>query len=208
MYSFLIFFVPPENIFSKKCRICIRIVPFFSPSNMAFEALKELQTLQELEQKLDLELQQALELKQALEFQYHAELEVDSGTTYVPNPNHDEKLLQPGLQQQGKSAVATSSRLPIRNEAQSQITRKRGRDCGNENGEQITSIQNEETDDTKRQKKDSSSSSSSSSSNNFSSSSSHKPTTTATVTRPPQPSNQTSTETAGVSTLDGTIEKE
>jgi len=173
---------------------------------MAFEALKELQTLQELEQELDLELQQALELKQALELQYHAELEVDSGTTYmyVPNPKHDEKLLQPGLQQQGKSAVATSSRLPIRNEAQSQITRKRGRDCGNENGEQITSIQNEETDDTKRQKKDSSSSSSS---NNSSSSSSHKPTTTATVTRP-QPSNQTSTETAGVSALDGTIEKE
>jgi hypothetical protein len=175
---------------------------------MAFEALKELQTLQELEQKLDLELQQALELKQALEFQYHAELEVDSGTTYMyaPNPNHDEKLLQPGLQQQGKSAVATSNRLPIRNEAQSQITRKRGRDCGNENGEQITSIQNEETDDTKRQKKDSSSSSSSRSSNS-SSSSSHKPTTTATATHP-QPSNQTSTETAGVSTLDGTIEKE
>ena len=175
--------------------------------NMAFEALKELQTLQELEQELDLELQQALELKQALELQYHAELEVDSGTTYmyVPNPKHDEKLLQPGLQQQGKSAVATSSRLPIRNEAQSQITRKRGRDdCGNENGEQITSIQNEETDDTKRQKKDSSSSSSS---NNSSSSSSHKPTTTATVTRL-QPSNQTSTETAGVSALDGTIEKE
>jgi len=173
---------------------------------MAFEALKELQTLQELEQELDLELQQALELKQALELQYHAELEVDSGITYmyVPNPKHDEKLLQPGLQQQGKSAVATSSRLPIRNEAQSQITRKRGRDCGNENGEQITSIQNEETDDTKRQKKDSSSSSSS---NNSSSSSSHKPTTTATVTRP-QPSNQTSTETAGVSALDGTIEKE
>ena len=172
---------------------------------MAFEALKELQTLQELEQELDLELQQALELKQALELQYHAELEVDSGTTYmyVPNPKHDEKLLQPGLQQQGKSAVATSSRLPIRNEAQSQITRKRGRDCGNENGEQITSIQNEETDDTKRQKKDSSSSSSS---NNSSSSSSHKPTTTATVTRP-QPSNQTSTETAGVSALDGTIER-
>jgi hypothetical protein len=202
MYSFLIFFVPPEK--TKKCRI----VPFFSPSNMAFEALKELQTLQELEQELDLELQQALELKQALEFQYHAELEVDSGTTYMyaPNPNHDEKLLQPGLQQQGKSAVATSSRLPIRNEAQSQITRKRGRDCGNENGEQITSIQNEETDDTKRQKKDSSSSSSSRSSNS-SSSSSHKPTTTATATHP-QPSNQTSTETAGVSTLDGTIEKE
>jgi len=176
---------------------------------MAFEALKELQTLQELEQELDLELQQALELKQALELQYHAELEVDSGTTYmyVPNPKHDEKLLQPGLQQQGKSAVATSSRLPIRNEAQSQITRKRGRDCGNENGEQITSIQNEETDDTKRQKKDSSSSSSSSRSSNSSSSSSHKPTTTATATHP-QPSNQTSTETAGVSTLDGTIEKE
>ena len=175
-------------------------------THMAFEALKELQTLQELEQELDLELQQALELKQALELQYHAELEVDSGITYmyVPNPKHDEKLLQPGLQQQGKSAVATSSRLPIRNEAQSQITRKRGRDdCGNENGEQITSIQNEETDDTKRQKKDSSSSSS----NNSSSSSSHKPTTTATVTRP-QPSNQTSTETAGVSALDGTIEKE
>ena len=173
---------------------------------MAFEALKELQTLQELEQELDLELQQALELKQALELQYHAELEVDSGTTYmyVPNPKHDEKLLQPGLQQQGKNAIATSSRLPIRNEAQSQITRKRGRDCGNENGEQITSIQNEETDDTKRQKKDSSSSSSS---NNSSSSSSHKPTTTATVTRP-QPSNQTSVETAGVSALDGTIEKE
>ena len=66
---------------------------------MAFEALKELQTLQELEQELDLELQQALELKQALELQYHAELEVDSGTTYmyVPNPKHDEKLLQPGL---------------------------------------------------------------------------------------------------------------
>ena len=170
-----------------------------APSNMAFEALKELQSLQELEQELDLELQQALELKQALELQYHAELEVD------PHPKHDEKLLQPGLQQQGKSAVATSSRLPIRNEAQSQITRKRGRDdCGNENGEQITSIQNEETDDTKRQKKDSSSSSSS---NNSSSSSSHKPTTTATVTRP-QPSNQTSTETAGVSALDGTIEKE
>ena len=132
---------------------------------MAFEALKELQTLQELEQELDLELQQALELKQALELQYHAELEVDSGTTYMsrymyaPNPKHDEKLLQPGLQQQGKNAIATSSRLPIRNEAQSQITRKRGRDCGNENGEQITSIQNEETDDTKRQKKDSSSSS-------------------------------------------------
>jgi hypothetical protein len=173
---------------------------------MAFEALKELQTLQELEQELDLELQQALELKQALELQYHAEFEVDSGTTCGPNPNHDEKLLQPGLQQQGKSAVATSSRLPIRNEAQSQITRKRGRDCGNENGEQITSIQNEETDDTKRQKKDSSSSSSSRSSNS-SSSSSHKPTTTATATHP-QPSNQTSTETAGVSTLDGTIEKE
>jgi hypothetical protein len=166
---------------------------------MAFEALKELQSLQELEQELDLELQQALELKQALELQYHAELEVD------PHPKHDEKLLQPGLQQQGKSAVATSSRLPIRNEAQSQITRKRERDGDNAAGKQVTSMQNEETDDTKRQKKDSSSSSSSSS--NSSSSSSHKPTTTATVTRP-QPSNQTSTETAGVSALDGTIEKE
>jgi hypothetical protein len=65
-------------------------------------------------------------------------------------------------------------------------------------------MQKEETDDTKRQKKLGGSSSKSSSSSS-SPSSSHKP--TATVTHP-QPSNQISTETAGVSALDGTIEKE
>jgi aspartate carbamoyltransferase catalytic subunit len=126
-------------------------------------------------------------------------------TSEADAPSHDTCLarcLEKLPQKQGKTAVSNSSRSPVRKEAQSDITEKRERDCDNNAaGKQVTSMQKEETDDTKRQKKLGGSSSKSSSS----SSSSHKPTVTVTH---PQPSNQISTETAGVSALDGTIEKE
>ena len=179
-----------------------------SRSTWASKASNELHNLQGLEQELDLQLEEARELKQSLELN----LEYDTAllsemTSEADAPSHDTCLarcLEKLPQKQGKTAVSNSSRSPVRNEAQSDITEKRERDCDNNAaGKQVTSMQKEETDDTKRQKKLGGSSSKSSSSSS-SPSSSHKP--TATVTRP-QPSNQTSAETAGVSALDGTIER-
>ena len=166
-------------------------------STWASKASNELHNLQGLEQELDLQLEEARELKQSLELnlEYDTALLSEMTSEAADAPNHELP------QKQGKTAVSNSSRSPVRNEAQSDITEKRERDCDNAAGKQVTSMQKEETDDTKRQKKLGGGSSSKSSS---SSSSSHKP--TATVTHP-QPSNQTSTETAGVSTLDGTIER-
>ena len=167
---------------------------------MASKASNELHSLQGLEQELDLQLEEARELKQSLQLnlEYDTALLSEMTSEAADAPNHQLP------QKQGKTAVSNSSRSPVRNEAQSDITEKRERDCDNAAGKQVTSMQKEETDDTKRQKKLGGGSSKSSSSSS-SPSSSHKP--TATVTRP-QPSNQTSAETAGVSALDGTIEKE
>ena len=167
---------------------------------MASKASNELHNLQGLEQELDLQLEEARELKQSLQLnlEYDTALLSEMTSEAADAPNHQLP------QKQGKTAVSNSSRSPVRNEAQSDITEKRERDCDNAAGKQVTSMQKEETDDTKRQKKLGGGSSKSSSSSS-SPSSSHKP--TATVTRP-QPSNQTSAETAGVSALDGTIEKE
>ena len=178
---------------------------------MASKASNELHNLQGLEQELDLQLEEARELKQSLELnlEYDTALlsEMMSEADAPSHDNHDTCLarcLEKLPQKQGKTAVSNSSCSPVRKEAQSDITEKRERDCDdNAAGKQVTSMQKEETDDTKRQKKLGGGSSSKISS---SSSSSHK--LTATVTHP-QPSNQTSTETAGgVSALDGTIEKE
>ena len=178
-------------------------------STWASKASNELHNLQGLEQELDLQLEEARELKQSLQLN----LEYDTAllsemTSEADAPSHGlarcrARCLEKLPQKQGKTAVSNSSRSPVRKEAQSDITEKRERDCDNNAaGKQVTSMQKEETDDTKRQKKLGGGSSSKSSS---SSSSNHKP--TATVTRP-QPTNQTSAETAGVSALDGTIEKE
>ena len=171
-----------------------------SRSTWASKASNELHNLQGLEQELDLQLEEARELKQSLELnlEYDTALLSEMTSEAADAPNHELP------QKQGKTAVSNSSRSPVRNEAQSDITEKRERDCDNNAaGKQVTSMQKEETDDTKRQKKLGGGSSKSSSSSS-SPSSSHKP--TATVTRP-QPSNQTSAETAGVSALDGTIER-
>ena len=172
-----------------------------SRSTWASKASNELHNLQGLEQELDLQLEEARELKQSLQLnlEYDTALLSEMTSEAADAPNHELP------QKQGKTAVSNSSRSPVRNEAQSDITEKRERDCDNNAaGKQVTSMQKEETDDTKRQKKLGGSSSKSSSSSS-SPSSSHKP--TATVTRP-QPSNQPRAETAGVSALDDTIEKE
>ena len=111
------------------------------------EALKELHTLQGMEQELDLELKKALEFQQALD-------ERDDGMA-DDVPNHDNLDKEKLPQKQGKSAVSNSCRSHARKETQSHIIGKRERDCDNEAGKQVTSMQKEETNGnySKRQKK-------------------------------------------------------
>ena len=112
---------------------------------MASEAMKDVQTLQKLEQELDLELKQALEIKQALELALFKELDMMSEMTGEAKA---------AVQKQDKSAESNTSRLPVRTEAQSHVGGKHERECDDEAGKQVTSMQNEEINgNTKRQKK-------------------------------------------------------